>query len=218
MLLIMVRAEKGEEYKMLAQTAFVALILSGILMLWKRLRLSGAAAGVLTILLLLFELNNVSNYSLRTFETATTLHKLEENRDLASFLKQRTDFPRVEKDDKDIPYNFGDWFGLDQIGGFQPGLLKSLSAIQGNARYRTLLAVNYAIGTTPTKPDQAEVFQGMSGLKIFANSAAFPRARIVHTAIRVPNEDAVIAMVLDPATDLQKTVVVKGYVAGSRKL
>ncbi|HEY6393464.1 MAG TPA: hypothetical protein VIX89_19430 [Bryobacteraceae bacterium] len=208
--LMTVRAEKSEEYKTLAQTALVALILSGILLLWKHSRLSGTAAGVLAILLLLFELNNVTNYAYRPFEKAANLRKLDDNRDLVAFLKQTKDFPRVEIDNKEIPYNFGDWFGVDQIGGFQPGLLKSLAKTQGEPRYRMLLAVNYAIARQPAKPDQAEVFQGASGLKIFTNPGALPRARIVHAAIGAPDENSILATVVNPATDLQRTVVVKG--------
>jgi len=208
--LMTVRPEKSEEYKTLAQTALVALILSGILLLWKHSRLSGSAAGVLTILLLLFELNNVTNYGYRPFDKAANLHKLDDNHDLAAFLKQRKDFPRVEIDDKEIPYNFGDWFGVDQIGGFQPGLLKSLAVTQGEPRYRMLLAINYAIARQRAKPDQAEVFQGASGLKIFTNPGALPRARIVHAAIGAPDVNAVLTTVVNPATDLRRTVVVKG--------
>jgi len=208
--LMTVRPEKSEEYKTLAQTALVALILSAILSLWKHSRLSATAAGVLTLLLLLFELNNVTNYGYKPFERAGNLRKLDDNHDLAAFLKQRKDFPRVEIDDKEIPYNFGDWFGIDQIGGFQPGLLKSLLATQGEQRYRMLLAINYAVARQPARPDQAEVFQGNTGLKIFVNPAAFQRARIVHASVGAPDESAVISAVMNPATDLQRTVVVKG--------
>jgi hypothetical protein len=208
--LMTVRPEKSEEYKTLAQTAFVALILSSILFLWKQSRLSGTAAGVLIISLMLFELNNVTNYPYRPFEKAANLRKLDENHDLAAFLKQRNDFPRVEINDKEIPYNFGDWFGVDQIGGFQPGLLKSLATLQGEPRFRMLLAINYAIGSKPARPDQAELFQGSSGLKIFTNPGALPRVRIVHTAIGAQDENALLATVVNPATDLQRTIVVQG--------
>jgi hypothetical protein len=208
--LMTVRPEKSEEYKTLAQTALVALILSGILFLWKHSGLSGTAAGVLTILLLLFELNNVTNYPYRPFEKAANLRKLDENHDLAAFLRQRKDFPRVEIDNKEIPYNFGDWFGVDQLGGFQPGLLKSLATLQGEPRFRMVLAINYAIARKAARPDQAEVFQGNSGLKIFTNPGALPRVRLVHAAIGVPDENALLAMVVNPATDLQRTVVMRG--------
>jgi hypothetical protein len=210
MVLMTVRPEKSEEYKTLAQTAFVALIFGAILSLWKHSRLSGTAAGVLTLLLLLFELNNVTTYGYKPFERAANLRKLDDNHDLAAFLKQRHDFPRVEINDKEIPYNFGDWFGVDQIGGFQPGLLKSLATTQGEPRYRMLLAINYAIGSKPIRPEQAEVFQGNSGLKIFANPGALPRVRIVHASVGAPDSNAVISAVLNPATDLQRTVVVIG--------
>src|SRR5260370_37193523 len=46
--LMPVRAEKSEDYKTLAQTAFVALIFTAILSLWKHSRPPGTAPGAVT--------------------------------------------------------------------------------------------------------------------------------------------------------------------------
>jgi hypothetical protein len=116
----------------------------------------------------------------------------------------------VEVEEKEIPFNFGDWFGIDQMDGYQAGALKSIADVQGEWKYRALFATNYSISRNPARPDQTVAFQAQSGLKVFANPGALPRARVVHQAIAAANEQSVIATVINPATDLQRTVVLQG--------
>jgi hypothetical protein len=54
------------------------------------------------------------------------------------------------------------------------------------------------------------VFEGQSGLKVFANPDVFPRARLVHAAVGFPDERMVISATVNPATDLRRTVVLQG--------
>jgi hypothetical protein len=208
--LITVRAEQSEEYKMLALAALVAIVLAGLLHAWRRARLSNRMAGVLVIGLLLFELNNVSNYAYRPLSAANNLKLPGEHRDLAEFLKQAGNMTRVDVDRGEVPYNFGDWFGVDELGGFLPAAPKSIAEMQGDPRYRSLLAVGYYLGRKAANPDQAVVFQGQSGLKLFANPGAMPRARIVHGVVSAPDEAGVVSAVLNPANDLKRTAVLQG--------
>jgi uncharacterized membrane protein YfhO len=43
-----------------------------------------------------------------------------------------------------------------------------------------LYATNFQVSRSPKRPDQAEVFTGSSGVKVYENPGAFPRVRIVH--------------------------------------
>jgi hypothetical protein len=190
-----------------AVAAFVAIVFAGLLAAWRSARFSDRTAGALAILLVLFELNPVSNYAHQPVETEATLHKLD---DIAWFLKLRPDLPRVELDEQEIPYNFGDWFGVDQIGGYVAGAIKTIVDTASESRYQPLFAVNYFIGRNPKAPDQSAVFEGQSGLKVFTKPGAFPRARIVHAAISAPDDRSVIATVQNPTTDLRRTVVLPG--------
>ncbi|HEY6393465.1 MAG TPA: YfhO family protein, partial [Bryobacteraceae bacterium] len=208
--LMTVRPAAGEEYILLSQTALVALLLAVIFLIWRTSPHSGFSSAVLVILLLLFELNNVTTHNYLPFAAAASLQKLGENRDIAAFLKGQPARPRVEVEEKEIPFNFGDWFGIDQMDGYQAGALKSIADVQGEWKYRALFATNYSISRNPARPDQTVAFQAQSGLKVFANPGAFPRARVVHAATGAANEQAVIAMVMNPATDLQRTVVLQG--------
>jgi len=208
--LMTVRPAAGEEYILLGQTALVTLLLAGIFLIWRTSPHSGFSSAVLVILLLLFELNNVTTHNYLPFSSATALQKLWENHDIAAFLKNQPNRPRVEVEEKEIPFNFGDWFGIDQMDGYQAGALKSIADVQGEWKYRALFATNYSISRNAARPDQTVAFQAQNGLKVFANPTALPRARVVHAAIGAPNEQTVIAAVMNPATDLQRTVVLQG--------
>lgn len=205
-----VRPEKSEEYKVLGWAALVAIAMAGILALWNSSRISNRAAGVLMVLLLLFELNNVSNYSYTQIAKSANLKKLSQDQDLAAFIRKNPGTARVDVDRDEIPYNFGDWYDLDELGGYLPSAPRAIVETQAEPRYRLLLAVNYSIGRKPSTPDQTIAFEGRSGLKVFSNPGVFPRARLVHRAIDAPDERAVVSTVLNPATDLQRTVVLQG--------
>jgi hypothetical protein len=194
-------------YTFLAEAALIALLLAGILVAWSKSRLSSRTAGTLVILLLLFELNHVTNYAYQPIEKAGELHRLD---DIAFFLKQRQDLPRVDVDDKEISFDFGDWYGVDQLGGSLAAALQPFADMQGDARFPMLLATNYFIGRNPKRPEQMSAFEGKSGLRVFIDPSAFPRARIVHAAISAADDRAVIAAVVNRATDLRRTVVVEG--------
>ncbi|HYL76304.1 MAG TPA: YfhO family protein [Bryobacteraceae bacterium] len=205
-----VRPQQGEEYKVLAEAAIVALLLAGILQAWSHSRLSNQSAAVLLILLLLFELNNVTNYGLQPVDSASGVQKMKQDRELAGFLKLMRPPVRVEVDEQEIPYNFGDRFGVQTINGNHPAALKSFATVMGDAHSKPLLAVNYYIGKEPKRPGQIDVFAGQRGLKVFSDPQAFPYARLVHNAAGLPNEAAVVAAVQDSKTDLRTTVVVEG--------
>jgi hypothetical protein len=208
--LVTLRQPIGEEYKVLSEAALVALLLAAILAIWQRARISNQAAGVLLILLLLFELNNATNSVYQPVETAPGLQKLTQDRDLAGFLKNMQPPVRVEVDTKEIPYNFGDWFGVQTLHGNNLSAIKGYDWAAANPHSLSLFAANYSIGREPKQPDQAVWFEGQRGLKIFHNAAAMPYARLVHAAVSLPNEAQVMDAVRDPKTDLRSTVVMEG--------
>jgi hypothetical protein len=207
MVLINVRPAASDAYNFLAEAALVALLLAGILLGWSNARLSNPTAGVLVILLLLFELNQVTNYAYQPLEKANKLHQLD---DIAAFLKQQQGQPRVDVDENDISYDFGDWFGVDELRGVQPAAMKPFADMQGLPRFPALLAANYFIGRKPKTPEQISAYEGSSGLHVFLDPSALPRARMVHRAVSAIDESAVLAAVRNPAVDLRRTVILQG--------
>jgi hypothetical protein len=191
-------------------SALISIFLAGILLAWSGAHLSHRVGGLLLILLLLFELNLVSNSGHQPFEKAAGLKNLYQDRDIADFLKGRPGPLRVDVDDQEIPYGFGDWLGIPQVRGTEPSAITYFNEAANGTRSRTLLAANYYVGRQANQPDRAVLFEGQRGLKVFTNPSGMPRARLVHAAVARPNEVQVAVAIEDANTDLNRTVVLQG--------
>jgi hypothetical protein len=189
--------------------ALVCLLLAGILHAWYTDRLRNRSAATLIILLMLFELNYVTNASYRPYTDDAFLKQLGRHRDIAEFLKRQPQPLRVEVDGQAIFYNFGDWYGIDQLGGVGSAMLNGVAALQGENRVRMMLGTGYYVGPKPIRADQVELAGSESGQKIYSNPEAFPRARLVYDSITAPGETQVIAKVTDPSVDLKRTAIIE---------
>jgi hypothetical protein len=189
------------------------LFLAAVLMAWSSARISGPAAIVALGLLMLFELGNVTTYTYQlTARPESLLKPLSEHADIAAFLRDQGKPVRVEVDENDIPYNFGDWYGIDHFGGYLASMTENVNRVQGNPRARDIYGVNFRIGKAPSRPGQVEVFQGASGIKIYSVPSAFPRAWVVHDAVSIARDDQINTKMDDPAFDPRRQTFVEGAV------
>jgi hypothetical protein len=92
---------------------------------------------------------------------------IESQADIAEFLKRQPGWFRVEIDDEAIPYNFGDFHGIEQVGGYVPGMPKRHHEVLGREEFPRWYGVRFRVGKAPKNPEQVEVFQSRSGLKVF---------------------------------------------------
>ena len=207
---ITVRPETGQEYYRLSMTALAALVLACIFAAWSRSAISRAWASGLMILLMLVEAGNISTNGYKPLYQASGLNKLFQDRDIASYLLTRGEPIRVSVDSRDFSYNFGDWFGVDQVNGMAAGVLSHVFPAFFNAQALRLLSVGYHVGHAPDGNRQAEVFVGASGLKVYRDEGAFPRMRTVHSVRVLPREADLAPAVADPASDLRSTVLLTG--------
>jgi hypothetical protein len=167
-------------------TALAAALLAALLAAWSAQAISGRALAVALVLLSLFELGRVADArmaDLRDTRRPSLLAGLRANDDVAAFLRGQAKPLRVDVDEQDIPSNFGDWHSLDTLGGYVPGVTANIFRLGTHLpRVQDLLAVNYRVGRNPSRADQQLVFQGASGVNVYRNPAALPRARVVHDA------------------------------------
>jgi hypothetical protein len=182
----------------LVVTALCAILAAGLLMA----RISSRARSVAAIGLVLFEVGNVTDYNLATAGRATHpyLYKLAEHSDLARFVGGS----RIVYDDKAIPYNIGDWYGIEALNAYAASVPASLWRVQVfSERVQDIMGIRYYLGLAPPRADLREVFQGRSGVKVFENAKAFPRVWAVHRTVAR-------ATLADPAFDAQHTVFLMG--------
>jgi hypothetical protein len=139
------------------------------------------------------------------------LSKMSEAADIVEFLRRQPQPLRVDIDDSDVPYNFGDFYGVEQSGGYLASLTENVSGLETHEeRNQRLLGVGYLIAKQPKRPNQTPVFDGRHGLRLFQNPGTLPRARVVHRLVRLPDKPSIVSFITDPATDLATTAAMLG--------
>jgi hypothetical protein len=140
------------------------------------------------------------------------LHKMSENADLARYLRSRPQPLRVDVDSELIPYNFGDWYGVETTNGYLASLTENVLAVPTyEHRMQNMLAVGYYIGAKPRFDDQQMLYQGAHDLNIYLNPGVNPRAWTVHKTKVVQYASEIGSVIMDPINDLrQVALVLKG--------
>ncbi len=208
----MVRAETGSEYERLAMAGIIALLLAVLLHGWRAGALPVSAALGLSVLLLMVELGNVTGweYQLRD-RPGSLMAGLSDYGDIAEQLKSYPEPVRVEISDKEIPYNFGDWYGIDQFRGFLASLTANVYYLMADyARFRRLMAVNLYVDRVPRTEKQEEIFTSRSGLKIFREPNAMPRVWTVHQVSSIVEAKQASVAFTAPDFDLARQSFVVG--------
>jgi hypothetical protein len=127
------------------------------------------------VALMLVELAAGTNY---LYAPRRDLEKLEEHQGLVNFLKAQARPFRFHADDREIPYNLGDWEGLEATGGYLASVSADLYDFVGRDWANSGLWLNqvYLVAKEKTRPQQEQVYAEPGGLKVFRNPDAFPRA------------------------------------------
>ena len=166
--------------------AIAALLFVAILALWRHSSVS-ASTGVTAVLgLVLFELANVSTASFPNRyqpELNPYLHRLAEHTDMIDYIRNRGDAARIEYDDNVLPYNIGDWYGVETLNSYTASATTNIWKMDlFSPRGKDFFGIKYYLGKASPNPNYIEDFTGRSGLKVFENPTAFPRAWSVHRA------------------------------------
>jgi hypothetical protein len=197
-----------------AVAGLVSLALAAVLYGWKRKRISERAAIVLIFVTALFELGTVTGQNFRHREMpGGFLQELDKHDDVVSFLGRQPDFIRLEVDTDALPYNIGDWNGIDQFRSYLGGMTSNvvpfeIDRLAGGSLATKLFALNYAAGRKPFRAGQEEVFRGAGGLNIYRDPQAFPRFWTVHQAESVGAAADLVPRL--KTEDLRQRVVLRG--------
>jgi hypothetical protein len=194
--------------------ALLGLLLSALYLGYQKRNLGATALGVCCLLLLLMDLSNSTGYAyVHRLETnrAIYLNKFSENPDILQWLRRQPGPFRIQMDNHEIPFNYGDWHGLDVYGGYVASLPETLIRLgMDGERTRMLYGVKYWIGRAPRSADHVDVFTAQSGLKIYLSTNAFPRAWTVHRVVALDSDRQVPPTMEDPRFDLRRVAFFLG--------
>lgn len=171
-------------YQHLAVAALVSAVMALLLFSLRSGLLSHDACQRVVIALVLAELGTVIGRDYRHRESpGGFLASLEQGTEIANFLRSQGDFIRLEVDTEAVPFNIGDWQGIDQFRAYLGGMTANVAPIEndrlaGGARAMQLFALTHFVGKAPSRPGQIEVFQGRSGLRVYRNPDAARASRL----------------------------------------
>jgi len=185
--------------------AMVALIVGTLILAHHKHSLGTTALGVSCLMLLLMDLGNVTGYGFAhrlEKNRALFLHQFSENLDILPWLKAQPGQFRIEIDSREIPFNYGDWYGVDVYGGYTASLPDHLIRLGFDSeRSRNLFATKYWISRAARDADQIEVHRFQSGLKAFESPGVFPRVWTVHQAFAILSESQISPIYDNPQFD-----------------
>jgi hypothetical protein len=104
----------------------------------------------------------------------TYARTMESQRDIADFLRRQPGWFRVDLDEDVVPYNFGDWYAIEQFGSYTASMPIAVHALLGHKETPRLFGVAYRVARQPSSPSQVEVFQSQSGLKVYRDPTIGP--------------------------------------------
>jgi hypothetical protein len=132
---------------------------------------------------------------------------MDDTKDVAAFLRRQPGPIRVLANRDDVPFNFGDWYGIDSLWGYAPSVPANFFEIEPwSSRTRPLFATGYTVSRKPDSPGQTELFRGASGIAVYRNPDPMPRVWTVHDAVRITTAVQARALMQDSRFDLrQKT-------------
>jgi hypothetical protein len=195
-------------------TALFAVLGAGLIYGYLRGNLAGRTLGLLTALLVAGELSLTFGFlfpSRYEPDRNPYLKQIPEAAEVIRYLRTQRSMKRIDVDDKILPFNAGDFYGFEQMGGYLASLSSNMIRMEAHTeRTQQLFAVNYFIGKAARFPSQKVVFEDAKGLKVFSNPAAFPRAWTIHELRRLPGVDEIRRFIGDPNIDLRSVASMVG--------
>jgi hypothetical protein len=169
---------------------------------------------VAALALVLLELGNVTDYWLPALGDRVHnpyLYKLASHYDVARYVKAQGEFARFTYDDKEIPYNIGDWYGIEAFNAYAASVPANLWAhAVFSPRVQDVLGIRYYLGKTAARPEEHKVFEGQAGVNVYENPKAFPRVWSVHGARKVAGEKQARELLENPGFDARNEVFLIG--------
>ncbi len=192
--------------------ALLALLLAGICHAVARGLLRPRVAIIAIGALLVLEQGNEVGFWGFVHESDTAraiyLKPIRESQDAGDFIRRQPSPRRVEWNQKDVEFSFGDWNRVDGMGIAGASAPESFHRLDPwTDRISQLYGVGYTVSRAPTRPNQREIFSGAAGYKVFSNPDAFPRSWTVHQIQRARSEEEARSLTARGPLDLRATAV-----------
>ncbi|HEU0120979.1 MAG TPA: hypothetical protein VFQ91_10685 [Bryobacteraceae bacterium] len=182
-------------------TMAMAGIAAALLAAWRMRAIPWKAVAVALPALAVWEISAVTNTELISRHDPNRpglLDQLDKHEDIAAYLRAQPQPFLLEVQPEDITYNFGDWHNLPMLGGFAAGVTNNLFAMERHRPHiHDMLGIRYYVARTPPRPDLELAMESATGIRVYRNPAALPRAWAVHRTTQQPGLDAINGRMAD---------------------
>ena len=124
-------------------------------------------------------------------ERSRLLDNMATHGDIATFVRNKPGPPRLSYSLDDIPYSFGDFWGIETFEAMVPSVPEELWRYDvWSRRTNQLLGVRYYAGKKQRFDDLHKLFDSKSGLPVWEDPEALPRVFTVHKTRSVKDVNA----------------------------
>ncbi len=194
-----------------ALTGLAAVLVLGLLYSLRAGAIDVRPARVLLVVLVMLEIGTLAQANLINRDLGLRFwNVLTRDADIAAFLKSRPGVYRADFNRDDVPYNFGDWYGVEAFAGYVASAPRAFVAVQSYPRARDLFGVRYWVARQAPRPGLTELFSSASGIKVFESATAMPRVWAVHEAFPIASLEELGPHLNHPSLDFGRTVLLMG--------
>ncbi len=193
-------------------TVIFALLLAALIAGWRHGGLTRTQAVSILMLLLVVELyNGTGSLAAKDGPSANNdFARIRGNGDIALFLDRQPGRFRIEAAAEALPPNWPGYHDFDAIQSYVGGVTANvIHSDWPDWQARSLFGMKYSIGAKPPDvPGAQDILTGASGLKVWENPNAFPRAWAVHRAVPMADQAQGQAMIRDHLEDMRDAALV----------
>ncbi|MGD1094335.1 MAG: YfhO family protein, partial [Bryobacteraceae bacterium] len=195
----------------IAVTGLVAVLLIVLLNALRAGSIQARSAPVLLVVLVMLEIGSLTQADLQNRDLGFRYwNLLTRDADLAGFLKSRPGPVRADFKDEDVPYNFGDWYGVESYMGYVASAPEAFTRVQADPRTHDLFGVRYYVARQTPRAGLTEVFSSAAGIKVFESASAMPRAWTAHETFPIHNLEELGPHLSHPSVDFNRLVLLMG--------
>jgi hypothetical protein len=195
----------------IAITGLVALLLIVLFYALRAGTIQPRSASVLLVVLVMLEVGSLTQADLQNRDMGFRFwNLLSRDNDVAAFLKSRPLPFRVDVKEDDVPYNFGDWYGIESYMGYVSSAPEAFIRVQGLQRTQDLFGVRYYVARQAPRAGLAEIFSSAAGIKVFEIPTAMPRAWSVHETFPIHELKELGPHLNHPSLDFNRVVLLMG--------
>jgi hypothetical protein len=199
--------------------AFVSLLIGFAYSASRRGHLAQRHLTVLLLAAVLIEAANMTYFNMANRHDKNTdnlLAPMSQLMDVREFLATRPAPVRITVDDKAIPFNFGDWYGVEVMGGYLASLTKIHADVDWfSPRAVQLIGIGYHVGPTARAEGSRIVFSGANGIHVWEYpSAPFPRTWFAKGNMTYKDPAELGVLLTTDTLDLKQVALTQTAVAG----